>query len=45
MNAALAALAFFLAAGLIPQVTLERADDERLREEARRRIEREDGEK
>ncbi|PYI12022.1 MFS general substrate transporter [Aspergillus sclerotiicarbonarius CBS 121057] len=33
VNAALAAMAFFLAVVLIPQVTLERADDERLKVE------------
>ncbi|GFN10866.1 hypothetical protein AtubIFM56815_008436 [Aspergillus tubingensis] len=45
MNAALAALAFLLAVGLMPQVGLERADDERLKEEGRgRRGEQRDGE-
>lgn len=45
MNAALAALAFLLAVGLMPQVGLERADDERLKEEGRGRMDRgEEGE-
>ncbi|GKZ21391.1 hypothetical protein AbraCBS73388_007076 [Aspergillus brasiliensis] len=39
VNAALAALAFCLAVGLMPQVKLERADDERLKEEGRRKRE------
>ncbi|GLA08187.1 hypothetical protein AnigIFM60653_009714 [Aspergillus niger] len=39
VNAALAALAFFLAVALMPQVKLERADDERLKEEGMRRRE------
>ncbi|GLA37908.1 hypothetical protein AnigIFM63309_004890 [Aspergillus niger] len=45
VNAALAALAFFLAVALMPQVKLERADDERLKEEGmRRREEQREGE-
>ncbi|GAT25313.1 MFS drug transporter [Aspergillus luchuensis] len=44
VNAALAALAFLLAVGLMPQVGLERADDERLKEEGRRGEQRGDGE-
>ncbi|PYH34914.1 putative MFS drug transporter [Aspergillus neoniger CBS 115656] len=43
VNAALAALAFLLAVGLMPQVGLERADDERLKEEGRRGEQRGDG--
>ncbi|THC99219.1 hypothetical protein EYZ11_001307 [Aspergillus tanneri] len=38
IGAALAALAFFLAAWLMPQVTLNRADDEKLKEEGRQRV-------
>lgn len=39
IGASLAALAFFLSAWLIPQLGLSRADDERLKEEAKRRME------
>ncbi|GME26896.1 Tetracycline resistance protein TetB/drug resistance transporter [Neofusicoccum parvum] len=39
VDAGLAAVGFVAAAGLMPQVSLERADDARLREEARRREE------
>lgn len=39
IGAALAALAFFLAFGLMPQVGLKRADDEKLKEEGKRRVE------
>ncbi|KAL2832461.1 major facilitator superfamily domain-containing protein [Aspergillus cavernicola] len=38
IGAALSALAFVLAAGLMPQVGLNRADDEKLKEEGRRRV-------
>ncbi|KAJ5090566.1 hypothetical protein N7532_009250 [Penicillium argentinense] len=39
IGAALSALAFFLACWLMPQVGLKRADDEKLKEEAKKRIE------
>ncbi|KAH7057433.1 putative MFS drug transporter [Macrophomina phaseolina] len=35
VNAALAAVAFFVALAMLPQISLTRADDEKLREEAR----------
>ncbi|PIG80160.1 MFS drug transporter [Aspergillus arachidicola] len=38
IGAALAAVAFFLAFWLMPQVTLNRADDEKLKEEGRKRV-------
>lgn len=37
IGASLAALAFFLAVALMPQVELNRADDEKLKEEGKRR--------
>ncbi|KAJ6062609.1 uncharacterized protein N7446_006729 [Penicillium canescens] len=39
IGASLAALAFFLSAWLIPQLGLKRADDEKLKEEGKKRIE------
>lgn len=39
VGAALAAVAFFLAVWLMPQVELKRDDDQALKEEAKRRIE------
>jgi hypothetical protein len=38
IGAALAAFAFFLACWLMPQVTLKRDDDEKLKEEGKKRI-------
>lgn len=38
VGAALAAAAFFLAFGLMPQVGLSRKDDEKLKEEGKRRV-------
>lgn len=38
IGAALAAAAFFLAFGLMPQVALKRADDEKLKEEGKKRM-------
>lgn len=38
IGASLAALAFFLAMALMPQVELNRADDARLKEEGKRRF-------
>lgn len=39
VGAALSAVAFGLAFWLMPQVTLKRADDEKLKEEGKKRVE------
>lgn len=38
VGAALAAFAFFVAAWLMPQVSLKRGDEEKLKEEGRKRV-------
>ena len=43
IGAALSAGAFFLAFFLMPQVSLKREDDEKLKEEGKRRVEKKQG--